>query len=85
MRQLSAKADETHSLNKEIANWKDVVDRMTSENVELKSIMEDLELRNRKLVDKLNEQIYNQATDYKQRTLQALVKNDSPTKIRQAL
>ena len=34
--------------------------------------IEDLEMKNRLLVDKLNAQIYNQASQYKEKTLNAL-------------
>lgn len=61
------------------------MDRMNNENGELKSVIEDLETKNRKLVDKLNEFIYNKASEYKERTLQALTKNDSPTKLKRAI
>ena len=63
--QISGKGDENIGLGREILSWRDVVDRLNSENTELKQMIEDLEHKNRKLVDKLNEQIYNHATDYK--------------------
>jgi hypothetical protein len=48
-------------------------------------VIDDLESKNRKLVDKLNELMYNKASEYKERTLLALTKSDSPTKLKRAL
>lgn len=45
------------------------MDRLNAENDEHKAIIVDLEGKNRKLVDKLNELIYNRASEYKERTL----------------
>lgn len=83
--QVQAKQEEIAQLNQEIMGWRDVVDRLNNESAELKKIIEDLEMKNRKLVDKLNDQIYQKATEYKERTLQALQKSESPTKLRKAL
>lgn len=47
--------------------------RAQASNDELKKTIEDLESRNRTLVDKLNSSIYNRATEYKEKTLQALM------------
>jgi hypothetical protein len=58
---------------------------LNDESSELKRIIEDLEHKNRKLVEKLNDQIYQKATEYKERTLQALTKSESPTKLRRAI
>jgi hypothetical protein len=69
MRQLSQKSDETTGLNKDIFRLNDYIDQLTSENKELKLVIEDLEDKNRKLVEKINEQIMAKATEYKERTL----------------
>lgn len=42
-------------------------------------------MKNRKLVEKLNDHIYQRATEYKERTLQALQRSESPAKLRRAL
>jgi len=42
---------------------------MSDESSELKRIIQELELKNRTLVEKLNEQIYLKATEYKEKTL----------------
>jgi len=38
--------------------WRDVVDRLNNECIELKKIIEELEMKNRKLVEKINDQVY---------------------------
>ncbi len=43
-----------------------------------KDIIAELEEKNRRLNEKLNEVIFNKAAAYKQRTLQALQRGDSP-------
>lgn len=42
---------------------------MNAENKQLQLVIEDVENKNRKLVDKINEQIMMKATEYKERTL----------------
>jgi len=79
------KNEEVHILNSDVLSWKDCVERMNSENEELKRVIEDLEVKNRKLVDKLNEFMYNKASEYKERTLQALTKSESPSKLKRAI
>jgi len=37
------------------SQWREVIDRLDNESNELKNIIEDLELKNRKLVEKLND------------------------------
>lgn len=44
----------------------------------LEQIIADLEEKNRKLNEKLNEVIYSKASAYKKRTMQALQRGDSP-------
>lgn len=46
--------------------------------------MQELEDKNRKLVEKLNQQIMQRVTEYKEKALQALHRSDSPTKIKRA-
>lgn len=85
VRQLELKNDEYAILGRDILSWRDAVERLNSENQDMKGVIEDLESKNRKLVEKLNEFIYNKATEYKERTLQALAKNDSPNKLKRAI
>ena len=61
-------------------------DRYHQENLNLREIVQDLEDKNRKLVDKLNQQILQRVTEYKEKALIALNRNDSPAKqIRRAI
>ena len=55
IRQINLKSDEIVALNKDIISWREVVERMNNENKELKFVIEDLETKNRKLVEKINE------------------------------
>ena len=66
---MHEQAEEKHLLNNEVVDWRSCVDRLNSENEEHKEVISDLEMKNRKLVEKLNEFIYNKAAEYKQRTL----------------
>ena len=56
---------------------KSLCERRDSEIVSLREVVDDLEDKNRKLVDKLNQQIMQRVTEYKEKALQALTKNDS--------
>ena len=49
--------------------WKEVIDKGSDEVGQLKQIITELEDKNRRLNEKLNEVIYNKASVYKQRTL----------------
>jgi hypothetical protein len=56
---------------------KSLCERRDSEIVSLREVIDDLEDKNRKLVDKLNQQIMQRVTEYKEKALQALTKNDN--------
>lgn len=75
LRQQKERSEETQGLHRELVEWKDLVDKLTLENKELKYVIDEVEHKNRKLVERLNDQIYNKATEYKERTLQALAKS----------
>ena len=55
-----------------------------SDNMNLREILQDLEDKNRKLVEKLNQQILQRVTEYKEKALIALNRSDSPSKLRRA-
>ena len=82
---LAAKSDESRQMQEEMFYWKETGERLQTEVNDLKRIVEDVEDKNRKLIEKLNEQIYMKATEYKEKTLQALQRSDSPTKLRRAI
>lgn len=57
---------------------KSLCEKRDSEIISLREVIEDLEDKNRKLVDKLNQQIMQRVSEYKEKALQALTKNESP-------
>ena len=59
---------------KETNQWKDVCDRLSNDKNEFQLKIDDLEFKNRKLIEKLNSQIYDHATQYKEKTMNALLK-----------
>jgi GTPase involved in cell partitioning and DNA repair len=61
--------------------WKEMMDKGSDEVAQLKQIIGELEEKNRKMNEKLNEVIYNKASAYKQRTLQALRRGESPERM----
>jgi phage shock protein A len=61
----------------EVEHLKSLCERRDSEIVSLREVIDDLEDKNRKLVDKLNQQIMQRVTEYKEKALQALTKNDN--------
>jgi len=69
---------------READSWKEVVEKLNQENTELKTAIEDLERRNRELIEKMNMIIVSRATEYKEKALQALARNDSPSKARRS-
>ena len=66
---MHVKDEEIRFLQKDINAWKEVMNRGGEEISELKLIISELEDKNRRLNEKLNEVIYNKASAYKQRTL----------------
>jgi predicted nucleic acid-binding Zn-ribbon protein len=81
---IHLKDEEVRFLHKEIQTWREVIDKSGDEVTALKEIIADLEDKNRKLNEKLNEIIYNKASAYKQRTLQALRRGESPERVEKA-
>lgn len=75
------KAAEIDSLNKDVAGWMEVSDNARSENTKLKKLIEELEGRNRKLMESMNLHMYNRAAEYKERTIRALKASQSPHRI----
>ena len=54
-KKLLSKADESKQLNEETMHWKERGDRLQDEVSEMKRMIEEVELKNRRLVEKLNE------------------------------
>ena len=46
----------------------------------MKALIEELEEKNKKLIETMNTHIYNKAADYKQRTMNALQRGNSPNR-----
>ena len=69
MSQLKMKNNETSNLNQDIYSWKEVVDRLNKENTELKEVIADLEGKNRQLLHRIDEQLNQRATEYKEKIL----------------
>ncbi len=69
LRLMNAKDEEVRFLHKDLQAWKEVCDKSADETSELKAIIADIEDKNRRLSEKLNEVIYNKASAYKAKTL----------------
>lgn len=54
-RKATMKTEDHIKASKEADSWREVVERLNNENTELKQVIEDLEDKNRKLVQGLNE------------------------------
>lgn len=78
LRVINTKDTEISYMQKDIAQLREIIDRGQEEQEELKKLIEELENKNRRLNEKLNEVIYNKAAAYKERTIQALQRGDSP-------
>ena len=59
------KDEEIRFLQKDINAWKESIDRSGDEISSLKQIIAEVEDKNRKLNEKINEIIYNKASAYK--------------------
>lgn len=82
--QLDSKRDEAMQYERELCGARTSVERLSQENNTLRDLVQELEDKNRKLVDKLNQQIMQRVTEYKEKALHALHRSDSPTKVRLA-
>ena len=67
--------EQTTQTQKEAYYWKEMAETFQRENKEARQRMEDLETKNRLLVEKLNAQIYLQASVYKEKTMNALMRS----------
>lgn len=69
---------------RDLSGCRTSIERLGQENNTLRDLVEELEDKNRKLVDKLNQQIMQRVTEYKEKALHALHRSDSPTKVKWA-
>jgi len=78
---LLAKTVEIDTLNKDVNAWVEVANKTRDENTKLKQTIEDLENKNKKLMEALNLHMFNRAAEYKERTIKALKASQSPRRI----
>lgn len=78
---LLAKVVDIDTLNKDVKGWTEVANRARGENTDLKKLIEDLETKNKKLMESMNLHIYNRAAEYKQRTIKALKASQLPDRL----
>eukprot|EP01022_Parablepharisma_sp_SALTPOND_P021371 TRINITY_DN417_c0_g1_i1.p1 TRINITY_DN417_c0_g1~~TRINITY_DN417_c0_g1_i1.p1 ORF type:complete len:1167 (-),score=122.17 TRINITY_DN417_c0_g1_i1:1806-5306(-) len=78
---MLAKVVEIDTLNKDVNAWVEVANKTRVENTNLKKNIEDLEGKNRKLMESMNLHMYNRAAEYKERTIKALKASQSPNRI----
>lgn len=78
MRVIGMKNEEIRQLQHDITTMQEYRKKDNNEIEHLQAIIAELEDKNRKMNEKLNEVIYNKASAYKQRTLQALRMGSSP-------
>jgi len=75
------KVIEIDVVNKDIAAWIEVSDNARTDNTNLKKVIEELESKNRKLMEAVNLHMFNRAAEYKERTIRALKASQSPHRI----
>ena len=66
------KVAEIEELNREVNSWLENVNEARKENTTLKKLIEEFEVKNKKIMESMNLHIYNRAADYKERTIRAL-------------
>lgn len=78
---LGRRVGEMEGLRKDVETWTDVANGSRVENTSLKQSIEELETRNKKLMESMNLHMYNRAAEYKQRTINALKASQLPNRI----
>jgi len=78
LRIINLKDQEILYLQKDLSQLRELLDRGQEEHEGLKVLIAELEAKNRRLNDKLTQVIYNKAAAYKEKTLHALQRGDSP-------
>jgi len=78
---LIAKVAEIEGLSRDVNAWMEVANRSRVENTDLKKFIEELESKNKKLMESMNLHMYNRAAEYKQRTINALKASQLPSRI----
>jgi len=75
---LNLKINTINELVNEIEEWKKEAEKRKQTTQELEKNLEDLKSNNRRLLELLNEGLYNKAAEYKQRAKQMLQKTNLP-------
>ena len=57
------------AIENDVLHWRSTADNLNTENNNLRAVVEDLEDKNRRLVEKLNQQIMQRVTEYKEKAL----------------
>ena len=83
--QLEQKRADYYNLENELLHWKSHCEKLNTENTSVRDVIQELEEKNRKLVEKLNQQIMQRVNEYKDKAMHALSRSDSPSKIRRAV
>lgn len=65
IRVIKIRDEEVKFLQKDVQAWKEIIDKGGDEVLSLKRMITELEEKNKKLNEKLNEVIYNKASAYK--------------------
>eukprot|EP00826_Nyctotherus_ovalis_P004378 TRINITY_DN10942_c0_g1_i2.p1 TRINITY_DN10942_c0_g1~~TRINITY_DN10942_c0_g1_i2.p1 ORF type:complete len:992 (+),score=296.82 TRINITY_DN10942_c0_g1_i2:74-3049(+) len=78
---LICRVAEIEGLSKNVEACTDVANRSRTENTSLKRTIEELEAKNKKLMESMNLHMYNRAAEYKQRTINALKASQLPNRI----
>jgi len=79
-KQLKFELEETHlqleqrradyfNLENELLHWKAHCEKLNTENASARDVIQDLEEKNKKLVDRINQQIMHRVTEYKEKAL----------------
>ena len=74
---IENKVEDCHRAFSDSQHVENLNRRLRDENEDLKRKNEDLEIRFRHLQDKMNNQIYTRATEYKEQTLKVLSKGEN--------
>ena len=80
-KQINLKQCEIDTMQKDIQAWKEMVENLGLEKNQLLKMIEELEEKNRKLNDLLNQYMYNRAQEIKKKSYDALKASHSPARI----
>ena len=76
-----SKTVEIDNLGKECQKFADISNKVRETNTNLKKTIEELESKNKKLMESMNLNMFNRAAEYKQRTIKVLASTQLPQRI----